>query len=194
MLRKKGRLIFRLLVIHSVIFFIFSGYQVAISSQEIDPDIFKPLKYRHIGPSGNRIAAVAGVPGDPNIYYAGSPAGGIHKTTDGGNNWSPIFDDQKVPFIGSLAVAASDPNIVWAGTGETWFRNNNKYLPIGNGMYKSTDGGKTWAHTGLEKTGRIGRIVIDPKDPDIVFAAAMGHCYGPQEERGVFRTVDGGKT
>ena len=208
MLRNKERLIFRLLVVHSVIFFMIAisfgckpspqpsetQSELQVSALNISPDIIKQLKYRHIGPPGNRVSSVAGVPGDPNVYYAGNPAGGIHKTTDGGTNWTPIFDAQKVPFIGSLAVAASDSNIVWAGTGETWFRNNNKYLPIGNGVYKSTDSGKTWTHAGLEKTGRIGRIVIDPQDPDIVFAAAMGHCYGPQEERGVFRTVDGGRT
>ena len=194
MLKNKGRLIFSLLVIFPLIFFMFSGDQTANGSQEIKADILKQLKYRHIGPPGNRVSSVAGVPGDPNVYYAGNPAGGIHKTTDGGINWTPIFDDQQVPFIGSLAVAVSDSSIVWAGTGETWFRNNNKYLPIGNGVYKSTDGGKTWSHAGLEKTGRIGRIVIDPQDPDVVFVAAMGHCFGPQEERGVFSTKDGGKT
>lgn len=171
-----------------------TGADVQISASSISPDIFKQLKFRHIGPPGNRVSAVAGVPGDPNVYYAGNPAGGIHKTTDAGTNWFPIFDDQEVPFIGSLAVAASDSNVVWAGTGETWFRNNNKYLPIGNGVYKSIDAGETWIHAGLDKTGRIGRIVIDPQDPDIVFAAAMGHSFGPQEERGVFRTKDGGET
>ena len=194
MFKNKGQLIFNRLVIFPLIFFMFSGHQAAFSSQEIDSNTLKQLKYRHIGPPGNRVSAVYGVPGDPNVYYAGSPAGGIHKTTDAGTNWFPIFDDQKVPFIGSLAVAASDSKIVWAGTGETWFRNNNKYLPIGNGVYKSIDEGKTWIHAGLEKTGRIGRIVIDPQDPDIVFVAAMGHSYGPQEERGVFRTKDGGKS
>jgi len=190
----KKHVIFRLFMFLPVIFFIFSGYQIAFSSQEIDSEIFEQLRYRHIGPPGNRVSAVCGVPGDPLVYYAGAAAGGIFKTTDGGITWNPIFDDQIVLIIGSLAVAPSDSNIIWAGTGETWFRNDNKYLPIGNGVYKSSDEGKTWAHVGLEKTGRIGRIVIDPKDPDIVFVAAMGHSYGPQEERGVFRTVDGGKT
>ncbi len=194
MFHENKRLIFRLLAILTVIYFVLSGWPIAIYSQDIDTDILKQLKYRHIGPPGNRVSAVCGVPGDPLVYYAGAATGGIFKTTDGGITWNPIFDDQIVLVIGSLSVAPSDPNIVWAGTGETWFRNDNKYLPIGNGVYKSTDEGKTWAHVGLEKTGRIGRIVIDPKDPDIVFMAAMGHSYGPQEERGVFRTVDGGKT
>ena len=194
MLKNKGRLIFSLLVIFPLIFFMFSGDQTANGSQEIKADILKNLRYRHIGPPGNRVSAVYGVPGDPKIYYAGSAAGGIFKTTDGGINWAPIFDDQTILCIGALAVAPSDPNIVWTGTGETWFRNDNKYLPIGNGVYKSTDEGKTWTHAGLQKTGRIGRIVIDPKNPDIVFVAALGHCEGPQEERGVYRSMDGGKT
>ena len=192
MFNNKGQLTFNLLAIVPLVFVMFPGSQAG--AQEMDSNTFNQLQYRHIGPPGNRVSSVAGVAGDPNVYYAGNPAGGIHKTTDAGTNWVPIFDDQEVPFIGALAVAPSDSNIVWAGTGETWFRNNNKYLPIGNGVYKSIDEGKTWIHAGLDKTGRIGRIVIDPQNPDIVFVAAMGHSYGPQEERGVFRTRDGGET
>ncbi len=154
-------------------------------------DVFGQLRYRHAGPVGNRVIAVAGLPGDPSVYYAGAASGGIFKSTDGGVHWTPVFDDQPVSSIGSLAVAPSDPNIVWAGTGETFIRSN---ISQGNGIYRSTDAGKTWTRMGLENTGRIGRIVIDPRDPDVVFAAAMGHCYGPQQERGVFRTTDGGKT
>jgi len=157
----------------------------------LDPAIFGDLKYRHIGPVGNRVIAVVGIPGDSNLYYIGAASGGIFKTTDGGAHWEPIFDDQPVSSIGSLAVAPSDPNVIWAGTGETFIRSN---ISAGNGIYCSTDGGKNWALKGLEKTGRIGRIVIHPTDPNIVFAAAMGHCYGPQEERGVFRSRDGGET
>ena len=153
--------------------------------------LFGQLRYRHIGPVGNRVIAVVGLPGDPTIYYVGAASGGIFKTTDGGVTWEPVFDSQPVSSIGSLAVAPSDPNVVWAGTGETFIRSN---VSQGTGIYKSTDAGKTWVCMGLEGTGRIGRIVIDPRDPDIVFAAAMGHCYGPQQERGVFRTTDGGKT
>lgn len=193
MLRNQSRWGFRVLLVQSVMISIFLGCQATLDAQEITPDIFKQLKFRHIGPRGNRVSAVYGVPGDPRIYYAGSAAGGIFKTTDGGINWTPIFDNQKFLAIGALAVARSDANIIWAGTGETWFRNENKYLPIGNGVYKSTDAGKSWTHAGLDKTGRIGRIVIDPRKPDIVFVAAMGHCDGPQQERGVFRTTDGGK-
>ncbi len=160
-------------------------------AQNIEPGLYAPLKYRHIGPPGNRLAAVAGIPGDPNIIYAGAASGGLWKTTDGGTHWESIFDDQEVSSVSALAVAASDPNVVWAGTGETFIRSN---ISIGNGIYKSTDAGKTWKHMGLEATGRIGRVLIDPRDPDIVFAASMGHSYGPQQERGVYRTLDGGVT
>jgi photosystem II stability/assembly factor-like uncharacterized protein len=131
------------------------------------------------------------VSGNPLVYYAGSASGGIFKTSDAGATWQPIFDDQPVSSIGSLAVAPSNSNIIWAGTGETWIRS---HISLGTGIYKSTDAGKTWTQMGLEKTGRIGRIVIDPQNPDVVFAAALGTSYGPQPERGVFRTTDGGKT
>jgi len=154
-------------------------------------DAFRSLQFRHIGPQGNRVVAVAGVPGDSNIVYAGAATGGVFKTIDGGVHWTPIFDDQEALSIGAIAIAPSDPNIVWVGTGEAFIRGN---ISIGNGMYKSTDAGKTWTHTGLEQTGRISRIVINPLDPNTVFVAAQGHSYGPQQDRGVFRTIDGGKT
>ena len=162
-----------------------------IWAQTINPESYRQLNFRYIGPVGNRVAAVAGVSGDPLVYYAGSASGGIFKTTDAGATWQAIFDNQPVSSIGSLAVAPSNPNIVWAGTGETWIRS---HISLGMGIYKSTDAGKTWTQMGLEKTGRIGRIVVDPQNPDIVFAAALGTSYGPQPERGVFRTIDGGKT
>lgn len=168
-----------------------SAYPLEKATGKIDPDIFKALKYRHIGPAGNRVTAVVGVPGDSNVCYAGAASGGIFKSIDGGINWKPIFDKQAVSSIGSLAIAPSDPNIIWAGTGETFIRSN---VSQGDGIYKSEDAGKTWKRMGLEETGRIGRIVIDPRNPDIVFAAAMGHCYGPQQERGVFRSTSGGKS
>jgi len=149
------------------------------------------LTYRYVGPVGNRVSAVTGVPGDANVYYFGAASGGIFRSTDAGATWRPIFDDQPVQAIGSLAVDPVNTNVIWAGTGETFIRSN---ILTGNGIYKSVDGGDTWQHMGLEKTGRIGRIVVDPQDPDTVFAAAMGHAYGPQQERGVYRTRDGGAT
>ena len=152
---------------------------------------YAALPYRFVGPPGNRVSAVVGVPGDLNTYYAGGASGGVWKSEDGGIHWRPVFDDQPAQSIGAISIAPSDPNVVWVGTGETFIRSN---VSIGNGAYKSTDGGKTWTHVGLERTGRIGRIVIHPRNPDIVFAAAVGHAYGPQPERGVFRTLDGGTT
>jgi photosystem II stability/assembly factor-like uncharacterized protein len=154
-------------------------------------DPYAELRYRFIGPPGNRVSSVTGVPGDPNVYYAGAASGGVWKSLDGGTHWAPIFDEQPAQSVGSIAIAPSDPNVLWVGTGEPFIRSN---VSIGNGVYKSTDAGKTWTHMGLEKTGRIGRVLIDPRDPDVVFVAAMGTCYGPQPDRGVFRTKDGGKT
>ena len=154
-------------------------------------DAYRQLRWRYIGPEGNRFSAAAGIAGDPSTYYVGAASGGIYKTTDAGIHWQPIFDDQPVASIGSLAVAASDPNIVWAGTGEGKLRS---HISVGQGIYKSTDAGKTWALKGLEQTGRIPRLVIDPKNPDTVLACALGHAYGPQPDRGVFRTTDGGQT
>jgi photosystem II stability/assembly factor-like uncharacterized protein len=155
-------------------------------TKPVDP--YAALAYRFIGPPGNRVSAVVGVPGDPDTYYVGAASGGVWKSTDGGVHWKPIFDDQPAQSIGAIAIAASDPNMVWVGTGESFIRSN---VSLGNGVYRSTDAGKTWTHVGLEKTGRISRVVIDPRNPDVVFVAALGTCYGPQPERGVFRTSDG---
>jgi len=163
----------------------------AVSAQQISPGVYGGLRWRHIGPPGNRTSAVVGVPGDPMVYYIGASSGGVWKSTDGGVNWAPIFDDMPAQSIGAIAIAPSDPDVVWVGTGEAWVRSN---VSIGNGVYKSTDAGRTWTHMGLDATGRIGRVIIDPRDPDIVHVAAIGHAYGPQQERGVFRTTDGGKT
>lgn len=158
-------------------------------AQELDPAMYGALRYRHIGPEGNRVIAIASHPGNRDVIYAGAASGGVWKTTDGGLNWDPVFDDTDVASVGALAVSISDPNVVWAGTGET---NIRSMISIGNGIYKSTDAGNTWHHMGLRETGRIGRVVIHPDNPDVVFAAAVGTAYGPQQERGVFRTVDGG--
>ncbi len=171
----------------SVSVFILSVTVVAfVQAQQPNTDT---MRWRYIGPVGNRTTSIVGVPGQPYIYYAGSASGGIFKTTDGGIHWEAIFDGQPVSSIGSLAIAPSDPNVVWAGTGEAWIRS---HISVGQGIYKSTDAGKTWKLMGLEKTGRIGHLAIDPKNPDIVMACALGHAYGPQQERGVFRTTDGG--
>jgi len=164
---------------------------LAQSATQLPDDFFGSLEFRHVGPVGNRISAVFGVAGNPNVYYAGAASGGVWKTVDGGVNWLPVFDDMPVQSIGALAVSASDANVVWAGTGEAHIRSN---VSLGNGVYRSTDGGDTWAHMGLEATGRIGRIRIDPRDPNVVFVTALGHLYGPQQERGVYRTMDGGET
>jgi len=161
------------------------------SALRVDTTVYSRLRWRHVGPEGNRVTSVAGVAGDPNVYYAGSASGGIFKTTDGGIFWTPITDSLPVSSIGSLAVAPSDPNVVYAGTGEPFIRSN---ISAGWGMFRSTDGGKTWARAGLENTGRISRIVVDPKEADRAYAAALGFAYGPQPERGIFRTTDGGKT
>ncbi|HXW61345.1 MAG TPA: hypothetical protein VEJ45_02005 [Candidatus Acidoferrales bacterium] len=162
----------------------------APAQSEIDPGIYSQLKFRYIGSVGNRTTAVVSLPGNSNIYYVGAASGGIFKSTDGGLEWSPIFDSEPVSSIGSLAIAPSDPNIVWAGTGESFIRS---HISIGDGVYKSNDAGKTWTHMGLEKTGRIGNLLVDPRNADVVFACALGHSYGPQPERGVFRTMDGGR-
>ena len=153
------------------------------------PADYAALEWRHIGPEGNRFSAAAGISGDPHTYYVGAASGGVYKTTDGGVHWDAIFDDQPVQSIGALAVASSDPNIVWAGTGEGKIRS---HVSIGQGIYKSVDAGRTWTLMGLEQTGRIPRLAVHPSDPDVVFACALGHAYGPQQERGLFRTTDGG--
>ena len=163
------------------------GY--AQQAAPVDADVYGQLCWRFIGPSGNRVSAVVGVPDDRFVYYAGAASGGIFKTTDAGLNWTPIFDDEPVASIGSLAVAPSDPNIVWAGTGESCIRS---HISVGEGIFKSVDAGKTWTRMGLEQTGRIGRVVVHPTNPEVVLACALGHAYGPQPERGVFRTTDGG--
>jgi photosystem II stability/assembly factor-like uncharacterized protein len=165
---------------------------IAASAQQSDSDEESQFRFRFVGPKvGNRIAAVAGVPGDASTYYAGAASGGVWKSTDGGNQWKPIFDKQPVAAIGALAVAPSDPSTIWAGTGEAWVIRDSDVM--GNGVYKSIDAGKTWTNMGLQEAGRIGRIVIHPSNPDVVFACVLGRTTGPQPERGVFRTTDGGQ-
>ena len=163
----------------------------ATAQQPPDPSAYTALQWRHIGPEGNRFSSAAGIIGDPHTYYVGAASGGIYKTTDGGVHWDAIFDGHPVQSIGSLGVAQADPNIVWAGTGEGKIRS---HVSVGQGVYKSTDAGATWTLMGLEQTGRIPRLVIHPDNPDIVYICALGHSYGPQPERGVYRTTDGGAT
>ncbi|MDH5591097.1 MAG: glycosyl hydrolase, partial [Gemmatimonadota bacterium] len=164
----------------------------AAHAQQIDPSVYSSLSWRHVGPEGNRAIAVVGVPGNPLIAFVGAASGGVWKTEDGGARWRPTFDDQDVQSIGSLAIAPTAPNEVWAGTGETFII--RPALAMGNGIYKSTDGGESWTSMGLEATGRIGRIVIHPRDEDVVYACALGHSYAPQRERGIYRTTNGGST
>jgi hypothetical protein len=164
---------------------------VTPAAQQVGADALQPLTFRHIGPVGNRIASVSGVVGDPLTYYVGAASGGVWKTTDGGIIWEPVFDETGVHAAGALAVSPSDPSVVWVGTGEPHIRSN---VTVGDGVYKSTDAGGHWTNMGLRATGRISRIVIHPTNPDIVWVASLGHAHGPQRERGIFRTTDGGKT
>lgn len=161
-------------------------------AQSFNDSTFSQLPFRYIGPDGNRTIAVTGVPGDRNISYVGAASGGIFKTTDAGLTWKPIFDDQDNSSIGALAIAPSDTNQVWAGTGETFLI--RPAHAVGNGIYKSTDAGKTWKNMGLQATARISRVIVHPTNPDIVYVAALGHASGPQQERGVYKTINGGKT
>src|SRR5208282_3191867 len=163
-----------------------------------DKGPWKGLQYRLVGPfRGGRVVAVSGVVGsdnaNANVYYFGAVAGGVWKTTDGGLNWRPIFDKQKdaSPAIGAIAVSESDPNVIYVGTGEACIRGN---IVGGNGVYKSIDAGKTWKFAGLGDTHAIGRVAVNRRNPDIAFVAALGHPFADNEERGIFRTQDGGKT
>jgi photosystem II stability/assembly factor-like uncharacterized protein len=156
-----------------------------------DP-LFKGMKYRVIGPfRGGRSLTASGIAGDPNTYYFGSTGGGVWKSTDGAMTWHPMFDKEGTSSIGSLAVAPSDPNIVYVGTGEACLRGN---ISHGDGIYKTLDGGKTWKNVGLRDSRAIGKLIVNPNNADIAFVAALGHPYGPNAERGIFRTTDGGKT
>ncbi|MGC1291410.1 MAG: hypothetical protein WA855_09025 [Candidatus Acidiferrales bacterium] len=165
---------------------------LSANAQTLTKDSIAGMKWRLIGPfRGGRTEAVAGVAGNPNIFYFGSVAGGVWKTTDAGISWLPIFEHQSVASIGAIAVDPNDPNVIYVGTGEPCLRGDMSY---GDGMYKSVDGGKTWTHIGLDDTRHIAKILVDPHDSNIVFVAAIGHAFGPNVERGVFRSADGGKT
>jgi photosystem II stability/assembly factor-like uncharacterized protein len=156
-----------------------------------DP-LFKGMKYRVLGPfRGGRSLTASGVAGDPNTYYFGATGGGVWKSSDGAVTWTSVFDKEGTSAIGSLAIAPSDPNIVYVGTGEACIRGN---ISHGDGIYKTLDGGKTWRNVGLRDSRAIGKIIVNPQNPDVAFVAALGHPYGPNTERGIFRTADGGKT
>jgi photosystem II stability/assembly factor-like uncharacterized protein len=163
----------------------------ALQAQTLDENTLKGMKWRQVGPfRGGRALAVTGVAGDPDTYYFGAVAGGVWKTTNGGLTWLPLTDKTGIMSVGAIAVAPSDPNVIYVGTGESCWRGDISY---GDGMYKSVDAGKTWTHIGLEDSRHIARILVNPTNPDIVYVAAMGHAYGQNEMRGVYRSTDGGK-
>jgi photosystem II stability/assembly factor-like uncharacterized protein len=176
--------------VNLLFFCLFSS--VLISAQSIDKKLYDCLKYRMIGPHrGGRTVGAVGVPSQPNVFYIGVNNGGVWKTTDYGHTWDPIFDDQPTGSVGDVAVANTNPNVVYVASGEGIQRPD---LSVGDGVYKSTDAGKTWINTGLKDGQQIGGLAIDPKNENIVFAAVLGHPYGANTERGVFRTKNGGKT
>lgn len=166
---------------------------MAYQLKKVNWDQFKNWKPRNIGPAGmsGRITAVDAVVSNPNIIYLGAASGGVWKTENSGQNWTPVFDEQPIQNIGSIAIQQSNPNVVWVGTGEGNPRNS---LNLGAGIYKSLDAGKTWKKMGLDKTVCIHRVVIDPTNPNTVYVAAIGNPYAEHPERGVFKTMDGGET
>ncbi|HEX4809553.1 MAG TPA: glycoside hydrolase [Bryobacteraceae bacterium] len=168
------------------------GIVAGAFAQTYDAKLFSGMHWRSIGPlRGGRTRALAGVPGEPDTFYIAQVNGGVWKTTDAGRTWDPIFDREPTGSIGAIAVAASDPNIIYAGSGEGLQRPD---LSTGDGVYKSTDAGKTWTHLGLRDGQQIPQIAIDPTNPERLFVAVLGHPYGPNAERGVYRSIDGGKT
>src|SRR5256886_17477794 len=161
-------------------------------AQTIPPSAYGALRWRLIGPHrGGRVLAVAGVPGDPATFYFGAVDGGVWRTRNAGVTWEPLFDDEPIASIGALALAPSDPNVIYVGTSESAIRSAITY---GAGVYKSTDGGAHWHALGLTETRHIGKVLVDARNPDVVLVAALGHAYGPNPERGVFRSTDGGRT
>ena len=161
------------------------------ASAQSAEDFINQLEWRNIGPAnmGGRINDLAVVESDPDIVFIATASAGVWRTTNNGVTWEPVFDAQPVSSIGDIAVAPSDPSIVWVGSGES---NNRQSSSWGNGVYKSTDGGDTWMHVGLDDTLHIGRLLIHPTNPEVVYVAATGHLWGPNTERGVYKTNDGG--
>src|SRR6188472_2422100 len=150
------------------------------------------FRWRNVGPyRGGRTRAICGVPSQPNVFYMAPVNGGVFKSIDYGRTWQPIFDDQPTASVGAIAVALSDPNVIYVGSGEGLHRPD---LSVGDGVYRSIDAGKTWTHLGLRDGQQIPQLAVDPKNPDRLFVAVAGHPYGPNEERGIYRSIDGGKT
>jgi photosystem II stability/assembly factor-like uncharacterized protein len=175
-----------------VLFALIFSFALPLFAQQVDPAAYQELHWRMIGPfRGGRTRAAAGVPSQPNVFYIGVCNGGVWKSTDYGRSWDPIFDQQPTGSIGAIAVAPSDPNVIYVGSGEGLQRPD---LSTGDGMYKSTDAGKTWAHLGLRDGQQIPQIVVDPRNPNRLFVAVLGHPYGPNAERGIFRSTDGGQS
>ena len=169
-----------------------SSMIVSSSAQQVDPSLYGELHWRMIGPfRGGRTVAISGIPSRPNVFYMAPNNGGVWKSTDYGHTWNPIFDNQPTGSIGALAIAPSNPEIIYVGTGEGLRRPD---LSTGDGIYKSINGGKSWQHMGLRDAQQIGAMIVDPRDPNRIFVAALGHPYGPNPERGLFRSLDGGTT
>ncbi len=178
----------------SILIFVFAGSAFTAESSKLPSDLFKHIQWREIGPTsfGGRIDDIEAVVSNPNIIFIATASGGIFKSVNNAVTWKAVFDEEGTSLsIGDIAIAPSDPNIVWAGTGEPNSRQSSSW---GDGVYKSVDGGETWKYMGLKETHNIGRIVINPMNPNIVFVAALGHLWGPNPERGLYRTKDGGKT
>ncbi len=175
-----------------LLLFVSAVVLVSTAGAQSPENTYQELHWRMVGPfRGGRTRAAAGVPSQPNVFYVGQVNGGVWKTDDYGRTWNPIFDSQPTQSIGAIAVAPSDPNIIYVGSGEGLHRPD---LSVGNGIYKSTDAGKTWTHLGLVDGQQIPALAVDPRDPNRVFAAVLGHPYGPNEERGIYRSTDGGQS
>ena len=170
------------------------GMSSGLATDTVDPELYSAMEWRSIGPyRGGRVMTVSGVAGNPQLYYMGATGGGVWKTENAGLTWENISDGFiNVGTIGALAVAESDPNVIYVGTGEKSIRGVT--TSQGDGIYKSTDAGATWTHVGLPKAGQISRIKIHPDNPDIAYVGVQGQIWGPNEERGVYRTTDGGET
>lgn len=187
---KHSRLIFAC----SLLLTLLAGVLPALAAPpaQATTDPFQHLSFRSIGPSiaGGRVTSVVGIPGKPHIYYAGAAGGGVWKTTDGGYQWKAIFSDQPTASISDVVLDPSNPDVVWVATGEVNIRND---VLDGAGLYRSTDAGKTWQLMGFKDAGNIAKVVVDPHDGNTVWVAVLGHVWGPNAERGVFKTSDGGK-